>query len=334
MIAARTPTARVSSWLLARRLYRRTTSEVAAGLARVVLIRTWAAACAFGSMVLLAWIAAFARGLFGHGWHGFRALDAAGLSSASMQAGRYAGDLVPVLVVWAALLLLAPAGSTLAFDGTAVAAGVLGALDFSPPSFLVTPKVAGFAGEVVRFSHGWNWILLLVTALLGASLLHHGAVRAFGLLDEFSARQTRYPARAARFVLALVVLVSAAWSGAVVWLAASHAHGDAASYGFSGTLVLSNYLLALTVVAVLVPRGSPAQGWLVTVTLLAALLGTVPGNSYLAHHLAVPIGRGELERIHPTWGGSLWAALFIGFPVCLLGAYLMARVRRLRSSLF
>jgi hypothetical protein len=325
MVAARTPAARISTWLLAQRLYRRTPAEVATALARGFLTRTWAAACAFGSMVLIVWISAFARVVFEHGWSGFRGLSAATLSSASMQAGRYEGDLVPVLAVWAAILLLAPAGYAIAFRSAAVAAGVLGALDFSPPSFLVTPEVAGFARGLAQFTRSWNGILLLIASISAAFLLHHGALDVFRRLDKFSAGSTWRSARATHFVLALVVLLSATWTGAVVWLAASHAHGNATSYGLRGGLVQSDYLLALAIVAMLVTYSKSARGWLLAVTPLAALLGAFASVSTVPRDLVFSVGRGELERMGSAWGGgSLWAALFVGFPACLLGAYLVA----------
>ena len=101
---------------------------MAAAVAKTLLARAWAAASAFGSMILLAWIAAFARAVFEHGWSGFRTLGGDSLSSASMQAARHEGDLVPVLAVWGALLFFTPSGFTIAFRGAAVAAAALGAL--------------------------------------------------------------------------------------------------------------------------------------------------------------------------------------------------------------
>ena len=61
MAATRIPGARAPFWLLERRLYRSRPADVAAAVAKTLLARAWAAACVFGSMVLLAWIAAFAR---------------------------------------------------------------------------------------------------------------------------------------------------------------------------------------------------------------------------------------------------------------------------------
>lgn len=335
MVAARTPAARVSSWLLARKLHRRTAAEVVTELASGLLIRTWAAACAFCSMVLIAWLAAFARALFRHGWTSFRTLSAAGLSDATTQAGRYEADVVPVLAVWAALLLLVPAGYAIAFRAAAVAAGVLGALDFSPPSLLVTPWFAGFARGLAQFSRSWNGILLLVASVLAAFLLYRGALGAFERLGQFSAGRTRRPAPVTRFVLALVVLLSATWSGTVVWLAASHAHGDTTSYGLRGGLVQGDYLLALAVVGVLVAGSNSTQGWLLAVTPLAALLGACANDLPVPHELVSSAGRADLERAGAWWsGGSLWAALFVGFPLCLLGVYLVARVRPGRGSYF
>ena len=119
---------RVSTWLLARRLRRRTAGELAGAAAVVVATRVWAAACAFCAMVLVAWLAAFARALSWHGWSGFRSLSAAGLSGATARAGGYEAGLVPVLAVWAALLLLVPAGYAIAYRAALAAAAALGAL--------------------------------------------------------------------------------------------------------------------------------------------------------------------------------------------------------------
>src|ERR1700733_11708478 len=103
MVAARVPSARISSWLLERKLYRKTAAGVTADLVTCVLIRTGAAILAFGSMTLIAWVAAFAHQVLARGWSGFRTLDATELSTASVLATNYEGGLVPVLAVWAAL---------------------------------------------------------------------------------------------------------------------------------------------------------------------------------------------------------------------------------------
>jgi len=327
MAVAYTRAPRVSSWLRAR-LRRRPAAEVASALARVLLTRAWAAACAFCAMTLIAWLGAFARALLRHGWDGFRTLSAAGLSDATAQAGRYEAGLVAVLAVWATLLLLVPAGYAIAFRAAAVAAAALGALNFAPPPFLVTSWVAGFAGGLARLSRSWNGIALLVASLAAFFLLYRGALGTFSRLGEFSAGRTRQPALATRFVLALVVLLSAAWSGAVVWLAASHAHGDVTSFGSRGGLVQGDYLLALAAAALLVADSGSARARLLAVTPLAALLGCFAHDLPVPHDLVSSAALTDLERAGAWWGGgSLWAALFVGFPLCLLGVYLVARVR-------
>jgi len=349
MAATRIPGARAPFWLLERRLYRSRPADVAAAVAKTLLARAWAAACVFGSMVLLAWIAAFARAAFEHGWTGFRTLGGDSLSSASMQAARYEGDLVPVLAVWAALLLFTPSGFTIAFRGAAVAAAALGALDFAAPRFVITPWFAGFARGLTQFSRSWNGVLLLIGSVVVAYLLLHGAVSVFGRLDRFSDRRTRRPARAGRprawrrarparlaiygglacrFAVALVVLLLACWGGAVVWLAASHAHGDATSYGLRGALLAASYLPILVVVAVGVTSSADAHRWLLAAVPLAALLGTTGNVWRVPRDLSFSLGHGELERIAALWGGgSLAAALLVGFPACLVGVYAVARVR-------
>lgn len=323
--------------------------DVAAAVTKTLLARVWAAACAFGSMILIAWIAAFTRAVFQHGWSGFRTLGGDSLSSASMQAARYEGGLVPVLAVWAALLFFTPSGFTIAFRGAAVAAAALGALDFSPPRFIVTSGTAGFARGLTQFSRSWNGILFLIASVVVAYLLLHGAVSVFERLDRFSDRRTRRPARAGRpkawrrarparlaiyggaagrLAVALVVLVLACWSGAVVWLAASHAHGDVTSYGLRGALLATSYLPILVIVALLVTSSGDAHNWLLAAVPLAALLGTTGNVWRVPRDLSLSLGHGELGRIAALWGGgSLAAALFVGFPACLVGVYVAARVR-------
>jgi hypothetical protein len=338
MVAARIPTARMFSWFRQRRLYQRTPADITMALAKSLFARTWAAGCAFGSMLLVAWIAAFTRAVFGDGWSGFRTLSAAALSNASVQASRSESDLVPVLAVWAAFVLLAPVGYAVAFRGAAVGAATLGALNFAPPSFLVTPEVARFARGLAQFPRSWNGIWLFIASALAAYFLHQSALSSFARLDQFASRPVRRPVRAAparihagrgcSFALALAVLLGATWSGTVLWLAATNAHGDGMSYGLRGGLVQSDYLLALAIVAALVAYSQSAQGWLLAATCLAAVLGAVANVSPVPHDLAVGVGFGVLTRIGTAWGGSsLWIALFAGFPACLLGVYLVARVR-------
>jgi len=321
--------------VLARRLYRRTPAELAGALGRDLLVRVGAAACAWGSMVLIAWIAAFARAVLGQGWSGFRTLDAVALANASMEAGRYEAGLVAVLAVWAAWLLGTPTGYTTAFRGAAVAAAALGALDFAPPSFLVTSKVAGLARGLAQITRSWNGIALLIVSVAAAYLLQRGALAVFGQLDQFSAVRGQRPTRTARFLLVAVVLLLATWSGAVVWLA-GHPHGDAAAAGARAGLALSGCLPALAVVAVLVTTSDKAHKWLLPVASSAAVLGAVVADAWpLPRDLTVSFGRGDLERMGTALGGDgLWVALFACVPACLLAAYLMAPVRPVRGARF
>ena len=114
----------------------------------------------------------------------------------------------------------------------------------------------------------------------------------------------------------------------MVWLAASHAHGDASSYGLRGALLAASYLPILVIVAVLVTSSACAHNWLLAAAPLAALVGTTGDVWRVPRDLSLSVGHGELERIAASWGGgSLAAALFIGFPACLVGVYLVARVR-------
>ena len=298
------------------------------------LVRLGAVACTWGSMVLTAWIAAFARAVLGSGWSGFRTLDGAALANAAMRAGQYEAGLVAVLAVWAALLLLTPTGYATAFRGATVAAAALGALDFAPPSFLVTSKVAGLARGLAQFSRSWNGIALLIGSVAGAYLLYRAALAVFGRLDRFSAVRAERPTRTARFLLVVVGLLLATWSGAVVWLAA-HPHGNAASSEARAGLVLSDCLLPLAVVALLVATSDKAHRWLLAVTPAAAVLGGVADVWALPRDLTVSFGRTELARMGTALGAdALWVALFAGFPACLLAVYLMAPVRPVRGARF
>ena len=115
----------------------------------------------------------------------------------------------------------------------------------------------------------------------------------------------------------------------MVWLAASHAHGDATSYGLRGALLAASYLPILVIVAAGVTSSAGAQHWLLAAVPLAALLGTTGNVWRVPRDLSFSLGHGELmERIAAWWGGgSLAAALFVGFPACLAGVYVVARVR-------
>ena len=92
-------------------------------------------------MVLVARIGAFVRAISAHDWHTSSTLDGATLLAASTQASRYEALLLPVLLVWAALLLLTPPGYTAAYRAAAIAAGALGYLNFIPPHFPVSTGV-------------------------------------------------------------------------------------------------------------------------------------------------------------------------------------------------
>jgi len=83
----------------------------------------------------------------------------------------------------------------------------------------------------------------------------------------------------------------------------------------------------LAVVAALVAGSDSARGWLLAWTPLAAALGAIANVAPIPRDLMFSLERAGLERIGGAFGGgSLLAALFIGFPVCVLGMYLMAPV--------
>src|ERR1700722_7671043 len=257
MVAARVPSAGISSWLLERKLYRKPAAGRAADLVKGVRFRLGSAILMLGSTTLSAWIGTFAREVLARRWGGFRALDATTLSNASLLATRYEGGLIPVFAVWAALLLLTPIGYVTAFRGATVAAGALGALRLVPPSFAMTSAFAGVARGLADFTRSWNGVWTLAASVTGAFVLYQGALSVFGHLDQLSPgrvpRQSRtplalvYASRAACVAVTLVVLLAATWSGTVVWLAAAAAHGDTAVFGNTGAYaaVVSDYLLLL-----------------------------------------------------------------------------------------
>ena len=329
---------RAARWYLSRKLSRRTRADFAVVAGKVIAIRLYAAAACFISMLLLAWAGAFAGAVGAHGWRAFRTLDGTTLVTASTQAARYQAGLLPVLLSWAVLLLLTPTGYTIAFRMAAVAAGILGYLRFSPPSFLVTTKVAAMSHWLVRVG-GRGGVLYLVVALATAYVLLSGAVGVFGRLDHLRRRVRRAPyagppsddpiSKLCAAALILLVLLAVTWAATVIRLAASGADrpGAGISYGLQGAVYQSKYLIVLILIAVAVSRLAAPGTWLIVAVAVTTWYSLAPGTLPLPPALEISVGRGQLIHIGTAWGAdTLWAALFVFIPAAVLGMYLVGRV--------
>ena len=296
-------------------------------------------------MLLAAWAGAFAQAITARGGHGFRTLDGTGLLLASAQASRYQGDLVPVLICWAVLLLLTPTGYAVAWRAAPVAAGVLGFLDLSPPSFPVTTWVSAMSHWLVRFDHHWrpDGILVFFVSVLVAYALLSSAAGLFRRLDRFRARPDRRARpgsdagdlirKVCAMLLILLMLLLATWAATVVRLVASHpsVSGLEMSFGAQGGLNQSKYLLVLAFLAVCLAQAYSIEYWLFIAVALTAWYGLAPAAVTFPSVLEIPAGRGELARLGAAWGtGSLWVALFIYIPAIMLGSYLTAGLVRPR----
>lgn len=328
-------------WVLKHKLSRRTRADFAGMVFKGVAIRLYSAAACFISMLLVAWVGAFARIVSANDWRVFRALDGRTLLTASAQAARYQGSLLPVLILWAVLLLLTPTGYTLAFRSAAMAAGILGFLHFSPPSFLITTRVTAVSHWLSTFS-GHGAVPYLILAIAMAYVLLSSAVGAFGRLDDVHRKAHRVPyggpssfdftRRMCAVPLILLVLLSVTWAVTVVRLAASGASrpGAEISYGLQGGLYQSKYLLVLVILSIAVSRITIDRKWLIVAVILAALYSLAPGALPFPSTLEISAGKGQLIHIGTAWGpDSLWAALFIFIPAVVLGIYLVARLLRL-----
>ena len=329
---------RAARWYLSRKLSRRTWADFAIVAGKVVAIRLYAAAACLVSMLLLAWAGAFARAVGAHGWHAFRTLDGTTLVAASAEAARYQACLLPVLLSWAVLLVLTPTGYTIAFRMAAVAAGILGYMHLSPPSFWVTTRVAAVSHWLVRVG-GRGGVWYLVVAIAAAYVLLSSAVVVFGRLDHLrrGTRRASYPGslssdpirKLCAAGLILLGLLAVTWAATVVRLAASGADRPNAgvSYGLQGAVYQSKYLFVLILIAVAVSRLTAAGTWLVVAVALTTWYSLAPGASPLPSFLDISACRGQLIHIGTAWGaGTLWAALFVFIPAAVLGMYLVGRL--------
>jgi hypothetical protein len=330
-------------WCLERKLSRRTRADSAGVVFKVCAIRIYSAAACFISMLLVAWVGAFARAVSAHDWQAFRILDGTTLITVSAQAGRYQGYLLPVLLSWAVLLLLTPTGYTVAFRAAVLAAGILGYLDFSPPSFWVTARVTAMSHWFISFDDYWSRhaIPFLIFSIGAAYVLQYSAVSMFEQLDQLPIKPGRESygesssldllRKPCAMLLVLLVLLSVTWAATVIRLAASHASilSPEISYGFQGGLYQSRYLLVLAIIAACFPQIYNVENWLIAAVVLTALYGLAPNALPFPSILEISAGRGQLARIGTAWGGgSLWAALFIFTPAIIFGIYLVAKLLR------
>jgi hypothetical protein len=331
----------MSQWLLERKLRRRTLAAFAAVSARTLAIRACSAAACFASMLPAAWVGAFTRSVSTHHWHVFSTLNETAVLNLSAQAGKYEVRLLPLLISWAVLLLVTPIGLTLAFRAAAVIAAILGYLELSPPTFVVTSKVASISGWLTRFDTYWgrHSVVLVVASIAAAYLLQAYAVRTFRRLGYLRSRQRdgfnntslgqSLPGKLSAACLVLLVLLAAVWAGTVIGLVAAHGGSSASwgSYGSQGGRYQSECLFIMVLLAVMIPQLYHGEKWLTAAALLAGIYGLAPDRLHVPAALTVSAGSGLLERIGSVWGaGSLWAALFLFIPGLVLGIYLLARI--------
>jgi hypothetical protein len=333
---------RVADWFVARKLSRRTRADYTGVVLRVFTIRVYSAVACLISMLLAAWAGGFVRAVSARDWQAFKTLDGATLLAASAQADRYQGYLLPVFLSWAALLLLTPPRYTMAFRTTAVAAGILGYLHFSPPSFVITTKVATISHWLTNF-YDRAVIVYLIFTIIVTYTLQSSAARAFRNLEYFRKNPRFTPPyrsaavnlirRMCRIPLILLVLLSVTWTVTVVRLAASGANGPSTeiSHGLEGAVYQSKYLLLLVLLSVFVSLITNSEKWLIAAVILTTWAGLAPGILHLPSALEISAGRAQLIHADAEWGAnSLWAALFIFVPVIILGMYFTARLARVR----
>jgi hypothetical protein len=333
---------RVADWFVARKLSRRTRADFMGVVLRVFTIRVYSAVACLISMLLVAWVAALARAVSARNWQAFKTLDGATLLAAAAQADRYQGYLLPVFLSWAVLLLLTPPGYTIAFRAMAVAAGIMGYLHFSPPSFAVTTRVTAISHWLINF-YDRAVIVYLILAIIVSFVLQSSAASAFRNLDYLRKNPPLAPPyrssavnlirRLCRIPLILLVLLSVTWAVTVVRLAASGASGPGTeiSRGLQGAVYQSKYLLLLVLLSVFISLITNSERWLIAAVILTTWGGLAPGTLHLPSALDISAGRAQLIHVGTEWGAnSLWAALFVFVPVVILGMYFAARLARIR----
>ncbi len=330
-------------WLLDRKLSRRNPADFARVVLKALLIRVASAATCFVSMLFAAWIGAFVRVVSAQYGQGLRSLNGAVLLSASEQAGRSQVQQLPVLISWALLLLLTPAGFTIAFRAAAGAAGILGYLHFPPPLFQITAATGPASDWLARFDGYWSRHagIYIIFSILAACVLQSITVRIFSDLDHLPVRsgsgfnnrpdyfsQIRRLSAAA---LALLVLLLVIWAATVLRLASAqtgtHIHGS--EYGFQGGFYQSRYLFILALLAILVTQIDFGDKWLAAVALLTTLYVLSPKKFTLPGVLEISWGRGLFAYAGTAWGADApRVALFLFIPASIFGIYLFAKILR------
>lgn len=339
----------VKGWFLERKLRRGNGWDPARTLLVSLVIRVVASAACFISMVLIAWAGALLGVIAVGGWRALRVLNEASILAASQQADRFTGDLLPVLVVWALLLLVTPTGYDRAFSAMVALAGVVSYLHLVPPAFLF-PSWMSRASRALSQANTWIFHLnhrdpknpiaseLLGAVLVVALLLHTAARERFRRLPDLGMRRAPRPPTgvftrpltkkifATPLIALLLMLVI--WAGTVVRLAASHGVTPVrlVTYGAQGGLTDGEYLFIVMLIAILV-----AQLGSVRIVLLAVLLtlGITLVPIALKHTtgLRVPLWSGQLAAIGRERGTeSLWIALFACVPVILYGTHLVGKL--------
>lgn len=340
MVAHGSVKVRAAHWFLERRLTRRTRADVAGVVVKVAAIRLYAAVACLVSMVLAAWIGAFVGVVSAHGWLVFRTLNERTLLGAGVEASWYQGRLFPVLLGWAALLLLTPPGYTVAFRAAAAAAGVLGYLHFAPPAFAISTRVAGLSHWLTG-SGARSPVPYLLAAIAAVYLLQFSATDVFGRLYQLRRRPHRVffgvstahesLRRFGALLLVLLMLVSVIWAVTVIRLAAA---GDRdprslTAYGAQGGLYLGRYFVLAITIAVLVWLYATSERWLAVAVAVMAWFALAPGVAAFATVPVAPEVGKNLTHIGMTWGAdSLWVALFVIIPAVVLGIYVVARLIR------
>jgi hypothetical protein len=212
-----------ADWYLRRKLCRTSKATVVRALFRVSVIRVMAPAWSLVAMLIIVWLAALGRVIADQG--ALSTLDTAQIDTAA----RVQADLLPVLVVWAALLLMTPSACSVAFLVADLLAGIAGYLQLSPPPFLVTSWVSRGANALfMADTQSGKVNAAAIATLLAAALVIAWIVwRMFRRLDPRRDRvvvrvKTGFPfGRLIAAVLTAIVLLLIVWGGNVVRIAAA-----------------------------------------------------------------------------------------------------------------
>jgi hypothetical protein len=349
--AARAPAA---AWrpfrdrFLRHKLARRNATDRNRAFAISLATRVVASAECFVSMLLIAWVGALAGAICALGWKAVESVDEASIMAASPLADRVAADLLPVLLPWAALLLVAPAAYRGAVPAAAALAAIVGYLHLVPPAFLspywvsraATALSAATAAAFRAAHHSKNPVGIEIAwgAIMLALLLQFAALRRFRRLQDLgnggagrsgngplSRRLTRKLAALPLIALALLLSI---WAGTVVRLTASHsvAPGSIVAYGEQGGAEQANYLLIVIIIAIVLSQLGNAR-IIAPVALLTLIFILAPSAQEHVSRLRIPLWREALVNLGGQWGTeALWIALFASAPTALLAIYLSGRL--------